>query len=61
MAYIEVKNLKYRYPHRKELALKGLNFSVERGEFIGILGQSKAGKSTLCQALVGLVPTVFGG
>ena len=61
MEYIEVKNLKYRYPHRKELALKGLNFSVERGEFIGILGQSKAGKSTLCQALVGLVPTVFGG
>ena len=61
MALIEVTNLKYRYPHTEKLALDGLDFLVEKGSFIGIVGENKAGKSTLCQALVGLVPTMFKG
>lgn len=61
MALIEVTNLKYRYPHTEKLALDGLNFQVKKGEFIGIVGENKAGKSTLCQAFVGLVPTMFKG
>lgn len=61
MALIEVTNLKYRYPHTEKLALDGLNFQVEKGSFIGIIGENKAGKSTLCQAFVGLVPTMFKG
>ena len=61
MALIEVTNLKYRYPHTEKLALDGLHFQVEKGSFIGIAGENKAGKSTLCQALVGLVPTMFKG
>ncbi|MEY8352719.1 energy-coupling factor transporter ATPase [Lachnospiraceae bacterium 54-53] len=61
MALIEVKNLKYRYPHGKELALDGISFEVEKGQFIGIAGENKAGKSTLCQAFAGLVPTMFRG
>lgn len=61
MALIEVKQLKYRYPHTKQLALDGIDFSVERGQFIGIIGENKAGKSTLCQAFTGLVPTMFRG
>mgnify|MGYP000030376062 CR=1 FL=1 len=61
MALIEVKQLKYRYPHTKGLALDGIDFSVEKGQFIGIIGENKAGKSTLCQAFAGLVPTMFRG
>lgn len=61
MALIEVTNLKYRYPHTEKLALDGLNFQVDKGSFIGIVGENKAGKSTLCQAFVGLVPTMFKG
>lgn len=61
MALIEVVNLKYRYPHTKGLALDGLDFQVDRGGFIGIAGENKAGKSTLCQAFAGLVPTMFKG
>ena len=61
MSFIEVRNLKYRYPHGGKLALDGLDFEVEKGEFVGILGENKAGKSTLCQAFMGLVPTMFGG
>ena len=61
MSFIEVRNLKYRYPRTEKLALDGLGFNVEKGEFIGILGKNKAGKSTLCQAFMGLVPGMFGG
>ena len=61
MAYIKVENLKYRYPNTKELALDGLNFEIEKGSFIGIIGENGAGKSTLCQALNGLVPEFFKG
>lgn len=61
MALIEVTNLKYRYPHTENLALDGINFQVEKGQFIGIAGENKAGKSTLCQAFAGLVPTMFRG
>lgn len=61
MALIEVTNLKYRYPHTENLALDGINFQVEKGLFIGIAGENKAGKSTLCQAFAGLVPTMFRG
>ncbi len=61
MALIEVTNLKYRYPHTEDLALDGIDFQVEKGQFIGIAGENKAGKSTLCQAFAGLVPTMFRG
>lgn len=61
MPYIKVENLKYRYPGTKTLALDGVNFEVEKGSFIGIVGENGAGKSTLCQAINGLVPGFFKG
>lgn len=61
MSVITVENLRYRYPHAKELALDELDFSVEKGEFIGIIGENGAGKSTLSQAIMGLVPQFYKG
>lgn len=61
MAFIKVENLKYRYPHTKELALSNISFEIERGEFIGIIGENNSGKSTLCQAFIGLVPSFYRG
>ncbi len=58
---IIVENLKYRYPLTEELALKGVSFQIKAGEFIGVIGPNTAGKSTLCQALVGLVPQFYHG
>ena len=58
---IEVKNLKYKYPHTEKLVLDDISFTVEKGEFIGIVGANGAGKSTLTQALVGLVPQFYKG
>jgi energy-coupling factor transport system ATP-binding protein len=61
MTKIIVENLKYRYPSSETLALDKISFQVEEGECIGIIGQNAAGKSTLCQALVGLVPHFYHG
>lgn len=61
MKKIIVENLKYKYPLTNELALKGISFEVDKGEFIGVVGKNLSGKSTLCQALVGLVPHFYKG
>lgn len=61
MSYITAQNVKYRYPHAEKLALNDISFSIEKGEFIGIIGRNGAGKSTLCSALIGLVPQFYKG
>jgi oligopeptide/dipeptide ABC transporter ATP-binding protein len=37
-------------------ALKGIDLRIESGEFIGLVGESGAGKTTLARAIMGLVP-----
>lgn len=61
MAQIMIEQLKYKYPASKNLALDGISLQIEQGEFIGIIGQNASGKSTLCQAIVGLVPNFYKG
>ena len=54
---IEVKNLTFWYdpdtPYSKK-ALDDVSFTVEKGEFIGLIGHTGSGKSTLIQHLNGL-------
>lgn len=56
MNIIEVKNLKKSFKIGKENldVLKNIDFSVEKGEFISIMGPSGGGKSTLLYLLGGL-------
>lgn len=61
MKKIIVENLKYKYPLTEYLALNDISFEIEEGEFIGIIGKNQSGKSTLCQAIVGLVPHFYKG
>lgn len=60
---IEVKNLWHTYsvgtPFQHD-ALKNMNFSVEKGEFLGIIGHTGSGKSTLIQHLNGLLKPTQG-
>ena len=58
---IEVSNLSYRYNQNKSRSLSNVSFSVNKGEFFSIIGPNNSGKSTLCNALVGLIPHFFVG
>lgn len=49
MYSIEVKNLEFGY--RESLILKGLSFSIKKGEFVSIIGPNGSGKSTLLKTL----------
>src|SRR5882762_4368843 len=49
---IEVKDLKKKYGDFE--AVKGITFSVERGETFGILGPNGAGKTTTLEMIEGL-------
>ena len=52
MAIIEIKNLEKIYRDETETtALRGVNFSIEVGEFVSIMGPSGSGKSTLLHIL----------
>jgi ABC-2 type transport system ATP-binding protein len=52
MPAIEIRNVQKRY---KDLqALKGVNLTIEEGEFFGLLGPNGAGKTTLISILAGL-------
>jgi len=60
---LEVKNLQHTYSAGtpfEHIALKDVSFSVERGEFIGIIGHTGSGKSTLMQHLNGLLKPTGG-
>lgn len=60
---LEVKNLNYVYSQGtpfEHKALDNVNFSVNRGEFIGIIGHTGSGKSTLMQQLNGLLKPTSG-
>lgn len=52
---IQVKNLNYHYPNTSNLAIKGINFSIEKGEVFGFLGPSGSGKSTTQKILFKLL------
>lgn len=60
---IKVENLKYIYnagDPSETVALDDVSFSVEDGEFIGIIGHTGSGKSTLLQQLNGLLRPTAG-
>lgn len=58
---IQLIDVSYRYPRSKNTVIRGLNLSVQPGEFIAVLGENGAGKSTLCQILNGIIPHSIGG
>ena len=60
---LEIKDLNHIYSAGtpfEHIALKDVSFSVERGEFIGVIGHTGSGKSTLMQHLNGLLKPTSG-
>ncbi len=52
---IRVRGLTFTYPKATEPAVRGMDFTVGRGEIFGFLGPSGAGKSTTQKLLIGLL------
>ena len=56
---IEVKDLHFTYPTGVE-ALRGINLTVDDGEFLAVMGQNGAGKTTLVKHFNGLLKPTKG-
>lgn len=54
MAMLEVKNLEVYYG--VICALKGISFEVNEGEIVSLIGANGAGKTTMMQSVVGIIP-----
>ncbi|MGL5226250.1 MAG: dipeptide ABC transporter ATP-binding protein [Aeromonas sp.] len=57
MSLLEVKHLRIEYPSRYGVlaAVKDLSFCIEKGEIVGVVGESGAGKSTIGNAVIDLL------
>ena len=58
MAMLEVKNLEVYYG--VICALKGISFEVNEGEIVSLIGANGAGKTTMMQSVVGMIPKKSG-
>lgn len=65
-AAIQIADLSYSYPaygpaYPPTPALHHIDLTIDSGQFVALMGAVGAGKSTLCLALNGLIPTERGG
>jgi ABC-type multidrug transport system fused ATPase/permease subunit len=53
---ISVQNLSFQYPEASEGSLKNVSFGLKSGQTLAIIGRSGAGKTTLVDSLLGVIP-----
>jgi energy-coupling factor transporter ATP-binding protein EcfA2 len=58
---VRFDGVSYRYPSADIRAIDGISAEIRRGEIVGVIGATGAGKTTLCLAMNGIVPQFFGG
>ena len=58
---IVLDNLSVRYRGEDEAALKGISLTAKTGQIIGIIGNSRSGKTTLFDVLSGIIPNIVSG
>lgn len=56
---LQVRDLSVQLCQSGKLALDGIGFDLLRGETLGVLGESGAGKTTLARSLIQLLPRAF--
>jgi energy-coupling factor transporter ATP-binding protein EcfA2 len=57
---LQTEGLYYCYPTRSDFALSNVNLSIERGEFVALIGQNGSGKTTLIKHFNGLLKPTKG-
>ncbi len=62
MSYLEIKNLEISFPtpNGKYVAVKNIDLSIKKGEIISIIGHSGCGKSTIMNAIGGMLTPTSG-
>lgn len=63
MSLIELDDVTFQYGTQPddEYAVSDVDFQIEEGQFVGITGQSEAGKATLCRLASGQIPHFYHG
>ncbi len=57
---IEIKNLDFKFPSSKNFIFKNLNLKINKGEQIGIMGETGSGKSTFVDLILGILNPTLG-
>lgn len=61
MSQIKIQDLSYYYPENQFPALRNINFELQEGELLLIVGGTGSGKSSLARVMAGLIPDFYGG
>ncbi|MGJ3259888.1 MAG: ABC transporter ATP-binding protein [Rhodospirillales bacterium] len=57
---LRIENVSFTYPESHETVLHNIDFEIKHGDFIGLVGPSGAGKTTLADIILGLLPATEG-
>jgi energy-coupling factor transporter ATP-binding protein EcfA2 len=58
---IRLENVSYSYPRSGVWALRNISLEIAEGEFLAVMGENGAGKTTFCKLFNGLIPHSQGG